>query len=112
MLLVENGHRVGQWSGIVRNTLRCGKGDGQVSCFCLGTMQWGWTADEPTAWAVMDGFVERGGNFLDTADFYSRWLPGHRGGEAEEIIGRCMQPPRTRRSMTISTKGVQPMGGQ
>jgi aryl-alcohol dehydrogenase-like predicted oxidoreductase len=58
---------------------RLGRTGLQVSCFCLGTMQWGWTVDEPTACAVMDAFVERGGNFLDTADFYSRWLPGHYG---------------------------------
>jgi aryl-alcohol dehydrogenase-like predicted oxidoreductase len=51
----------------------------KVSRFWLGTMQWGWTVDEQTADAVMDAFVEHGGNFLDTADFYSRWLPGHTG---------------------------------
>lgn len=50
--------------------------------------QWSRTADEPTACVVMDVFVEHGGNFLDTADFYSRWLPGHVGGESEAIIGR------------------------
>ncbi len=63
----------------------------KVSYFCLGTMQWNWTTDETTAEAVMDAFVEHGGNFLDTADFYSRWLPGHSGGEAEEIIGHWIQ---------------------
>jgi aryl-alcohol dehydrogenase-like predicted oxidoreductase len=82
----------------------------KVSCFCLGTMQWGWTADEPTAWAVMDAFVERGGNFLDTADFYSRWLPGHRGGESEEIIGHWIQQRGNRHQMIIATKVYQPMG--
>src|SRR5215469_6052527 len=70
---------------------RLGRTGLKVSCFCLGTMQWGWTTEEPTAFAVMDAFVERGGNFLDTADFYSRWLPGHVGGESEEIIGRWMR---------------------
>jgi aryl-alcohol dehydrogenase-like predicted oxidoreductase len=91
---------------------RLGRAGLKVSCFCLGTMQWGWTADEPTAWAVMDAFVERGGNFLDTADFYSRWLPGHRGGEAEEIIGRWMQQRGNRHEMIIATKVFQPMGEQ
>ncbi len=84
----------------------------KVSCFCLGTMQWGWTADEPTAGAVMDAFVKRGGNFLDTADFYSRWLPGHAGGESEEIIGRWMQRRGNRHQMIIATKVYQPMGEQ
>ena len=82
----------------------------KVSCFCLGTMQWGWTADEPTAGAVMDAFVEHGGNFLDTADFYSRWLPGHSGGESEEIIGRWMQRRGNRNALIIATKVYQPMG--
>ena len=89
---------------------RLGRTGLKVSCLCLGTMQWGWTTDEPTAWAVMDAFVERGGNFLDTADFYSRWLPGHRGGESEEIIGRWMQQRGNRREMIIATKVYQPMG--
>lgn len=58
----------------------------------------------------MDAFVERGGNFLDTADFSSRWLPGHRGGEAEEIIGRWMQRRGNRHELIIATKVYQPMG--
>ncbi len=58
----------------------------------------------------MDTFVERGGNFLDTADFYSRWLPGHSGGESEEIIGRWMQRRGNRHQMIIATKVYQPMG--
>jgi aryl-alcohol dehydrogenase-like predicted oxidoreductase len=82
----------------------------KVSRFGLGTMQWGWTTDEPTAWAVMDAFVEYGGNFLDTADFYSRWLPGHVGGESEEIIGRWMHQRGNRHEMIIATKVFQPMG--
>jgi aryl-alcohol dehydrogenase-like predicted oxidoreductase len=91
---------------------RLGRTGLQVSCFCLGTMQWGWTTDEQTAFAVMDAFVERGGNFLDTADYYSRWLPGHRGGESEEIIGRWMQQRGNRQQMIVATKVYQPMGEQ
>ena len=82
----------------------------KVSYFCLGTMQWNWTTDETTAEAVMDAFVEHGGNFLDTADFYSRWLPGHVGGESEEIIGRWMHQRGNRHEMIIATKVFQPMG--
>jgi aryl-alcohol dehydrogenase-like predicted oxidoreductase len=88
---------------------RLGRSGLKVSCLCLGTMQWGWTTDEPTAWAVMSAFVERGGNFLDTADFFSRWLPGHRGGESEEIIGRWMQQRGDRNALIIATKVHQPM---
>ena len=82
----------------------------KVSSFCLGTLQWGWTADEKTAFALMDSFVESGGNFLDTADYYSRWLPGHTAGESEEIIGSWIKERRNRSSIILATKVRQPMG--
>lgn len=82
----------------------------KVSALCLGTMQWGWTADEQAAFAVMDAFAGHGGNFLDTADFYSRWIPGHKGGESEEIIGQWMKARHNRDSMILATKVRQPMG--
>jgi aryl-alcohol dehydrogenase-like predicted oxidoreductase len=82
----------------------------KVSSLCLGTMQWGWTADEKTAFDIMDTFVNHGGNFLDTADFYSRWLPGHTGGESEEIIGRWMKARHNRSDIILATKVRQPMG--
>jgi aryl-alcohol dehydrogenase-like predicted oxidoreductase len=89
---------------------RLGRTGLKVSRFCLGTMQWGWTADEQTAFSVMDEFVQHGGNFLDSADFYSRWLPGHTGGESEEIIGRWMKARGNRGSIIVATKVYQPMG--
>ena len=76
----------------------------KVSELCLGTMQWGWTADEAAAFAVMDAFVEAGGNFIDTADVYSRWAPGNPGGVSEEIIGRWMQARGNRRQIVLATK--------
>lgn len=82
----------------------------KVSSLCLGTMQWGWTADEKTAFTLMDTFVESGGNFLDTADFYSRWLPGHAGGESEEIIGKWLKERKNRSRIILATKVRQPMG--
>jgi aryl-alcohol dehydrogenase-like predicted oxidoreductase len=82
----------------------------RVSRLCLGTMQWGWTVDEPTAFAIMDAFVERGGNFFDSADFYVRWLPGKRGGESEEVIGRWLRARGRRSQVVIATKVYQPMG--
>ncbi|MBE3568335.1 MAG: aldo/keto reductase, partial [Thermogemmatispora sp.] len=82
----------------------------RVSRLCLGTMQWGWTVDEPTAFAIMDAFVERGGNFFDTADFYARWIPGKRGGESEEIIGRWLRARGNRSQVVIATKVYHPMG--
>ncbi|HRI57050.1 MAG TPA: aldo/keto reductase [Anaerolineae bacterium] len=76
----------------------------QVSELCLGTMQWGWTADEAASCAVMDAFVEAGGNFIDTADVYSRWAEGNPGGVSEEIIGRWMQARGNRRQIVLATK--------
>jgi aryl-alcohol dehydrogenase-like predicted oxidoreductase len=76
----------------------------QVSELCLGTMQWGWTADEAASCAVMDAFVEAGGNFIDTADVYSRWAEGNPGGVSEEIIGRWMKARGNRRQIVLATK--------
>ncbi|MCS6826703.1 MAG: aldo/keto reductase, partial [Caldilinea sp.] len=76
----------------------------KVSELCLGTMQWGWTADEETSRRVMDAFVEAGGNFLDTADIYSNWAPNNPGGVSEEIIGRWMKARKNRHQMVVATK--------
>jgi aryl-alcohol dehydrogenase-like predicted oxidoreductase len=75
-----------------------------VSNLCLGTMQFGWTANEQQAFAVMDAFVEAGGNFLDTADVYSSWAPGNPGGISEEIIGRWMKERGNRDRLVVATK--------
>lgn len=77
----------------------------QVSALGLGTMQFGWTADEPTAFAVMDAFVVAGGTLLDTADVYSRWVEGNPGGVSEEMIGRWMRERRNRHDVVVATKG-------
>jgi len=81
-----------------------GKTDLNVSNLCLGTMQFGWTADESAAFEVMDAFVEAGGNFIDTADIYSRWASGNPGGVSEEIIGRWMKARGNRNDVVIATK--------
>ncbi|MFZ4662854.1 MAG: aldo/keto reductase [Caldilineaceae bacterium] len=76
----------------------------KVSTLGLGTMQWGWTADEATSWAIMDAFVAAGGNFLDTADIYSNWVTGNQGGVSEEIIGRWIKARGKRPEMVLATK--------
>ncbi|MGI8926667.1 MAG: aldo/keto reductase [Tepidiformaceae bacterium] len=76
----------------------------RVSRLCLGTMQFGWTADERASFAVLDAFAQAGGNFLDTADVYSRWAKGNRGGESERIIGRWMRERGNRDSLVLATK--------
>ena len=83
---------------------RLGNSGLKVSPLCLGTMQFGWSADEPTAFAVMDTFFEAGGNFIDTADVYSNWVPGNEGGESETIIGRWMQQRGNRHLVVLATK--------
>ena len=92
------------------NYRRLGQTGLKVSPICLGTMQWGWTADEETSFAVMDRFVEAGGNFIDTADVYSRWVEGNPGGVSEEIIGRWMSARRNRHSVVLATKVRGQMG--
>jgi len=76
----------------------------KVSNICLGTMQWGWTADEAASRAVMDAYVEAGGNFIDTADIYSFWAENNPGGVSEEIIGRWMKERGNRDQIVLATK--------
>ena len=76
----------------------------KVSELALGTMQWGWTADEEQSYAIMDAFVEAGGNLIDTADVYSRWIEGNPGGVSEEIIGRWMKARSSRHDVVLATK--------
>ncbi len=83
---------------------RLGRTGLKVSALCLGTMQWGWTADEDSAVQVMDAFVEAGGNFLDTADVYSVWAENNPGGVSEQIIGRWMKERGNRRQIVLATK--------
>ncbi len=86
-----------------------GRTDLMVSRLCLGTMQFGWTASEVAAFATMDAFVEAGGNFIDSADIYSRWVRGNWGGDAERIIGRWLKERGNRDDVIIATKGRGPM---
>ena len=69
---------------------RLGRSPLLVSPICFGGNVFGWTADEPTSFALLDAFVGAGFNFIDSADAYSRWVPGHSGGESETIIGRWL----------------------
>ncbi len=89
---------------------RLGRTGLKVSALCLGTMQWGWTADEAASFAVMDAFAEAGGTFIDSADIYSRWVEGNHGGVSEEIIGRWLAARGNRQQMIIATKLRGAMG--
>ncbi len=83
---------------------RLGNSGLKVARICLGTMQWGWTADEKTAFTVMDAYVEAGGNFIDTADIYSAWVPGNEGGVSEAVIGRWLKARGNRHLIVLATK--------
>jgi aryl-alcohol dehydrogenase-like predicted oxidoreductase len=89
---------------------RLGRSDLMVSPLCLGGNVFGWTADEPTSFKVLDAYVEAGLNFIDTADVYSTWVPGHEGGESETIIGKWMKARGNRSSLVIATKVGSEMG--
>jgi aryl-alcohol dehydrogenase-like predicted oxidoreductase len=83
----------------------------QVSPLCLGGNVFGWTADERTSFAILDAWVEAGFNFVDTADVYSKWAPGHIGGESETVIGRWLKQGGGRREkVVIATKVGFEMG--
>ncbi len=83
----------------------------KVSELCLGTMQFGWTADEPTSLAVLTAAYEAGINFIDTADIYSRWAEGNPGGVAETIIGKWLKKGIARRDqIVLATKVRGEMG--
>jgi aryl-alcohol dehydrogenase-like predicted oxidoreductase len=89
---------------------RLGRTGLKVAPLCLGTMQWGWSADEAASFDVMDAYIEAGGNFIDTADVYSRWVEGNDGGVSEEIIGRWMKARGNRHQIVIATKVRGRMG--
>jgi aryl-alcohol dehydrogenase-like predicted oxidoreductase len=80
-----------------RSTLR-------VAPLCLGGNVFGWTADEAASFKVLDAAVSAGLNFIDTADVYSRWVPGHQGGESETIIGNWFKRSGRRNDVVIATK--------
>jgi aryl-alcohol dehydrogenase-like predicted oxidoreductase len=83
---------------------RLGATDLDVFPLCLGGNVFGWTADEPASFAVLDAYAASGGNFVDTADGYSAWVEGHSGGESETIIGRWMAKRKNRNRVIVATK--------
>jgi aryl-alcohol dehydrogenase-like predicted oxidoreductase len=92
---------------LTRNLGRTGL---RVSALCLGGNTFGWTTDQPASEAVLDAYVEAGGNFIDTADVYARWVPGNSGGESETALGKWMAARKNRQAVVIATKVMGPMG--
>ncbi len=89
---------------------RLGHTDLAIAPMVLGGNVFGWTADKATSFAVLDRFAAAGLNVVDTANSYSSWVRGNRGGESEAIIGEWMKARGTRRRTIVITKVGSPMG--
>jgi aryl-alcohol dehydrogenase-like predicted oxidoreductase len=84
--------------------LRLGTSDLEVFELCLGGNVFGWTADEPASFAVLDAYLDAGGNFIDTADSYSAFVPGYSGGESEMVLGQWLAARDNREQVVLATK--------
>jgi aryl-alcohol dehydrogenase-like predicted oxidoreductase len=90
------------------NKRKLGNSGLEVAPWALGGNVFGWTADEATSFRLLDAFVDAGLNLIDTADVYSKWIPGHQGGESETVIGNWLQKSGKRGKVLIATKlGVE-----
>jgi aryl-alcohol dehydrogenase-like predicted oxidoreductase len=83
---------------------KLGSSDLEVFPLSLGGNVFGWTADEAQSFAVLDAYTAGGGNFVDTADGYSAWVPGHKGGESETVIGKWFAARGNRSDVVLATK--------
>jgi aryl-alcohol dehydrogenase-like predicted oxidoreductase len=87
-----------------------GRSDLRIAPLVLGCNVFGWNVDEPTSHRILDAFVDAGFNAIDTSDSYSRWVPGHPGGESETIIGSWLKSPGKRDKIMLATKVGEDMG--
>jgi len=87
-----------------------GAGGPEVPVICLGGNVYGWTLAEADAFRQFDAALDLGLNFIDTADVYSRWAPGHKGGESEMIIGKWFAKSGRRKDVVLATKVGMDMG--
>jgi aryl-alcohol dehydrogenase-like predicted oxidoreductase len=84
--------------------VKLGKSDLEVPVICLGGNVYGWTVTEADSFRQLDAALEAGLNFIDTADVYSRWVPGHTGGESETILGKWLAKGNKRSNVILATK--------
>jgi aryl-alcohol dehydrogenase-like predicted oxidoreductase len=89
---------------------KLGRSGLKVSALCLGGNTFGWTTDQKASEAVLDAYLAAGGNFIDTADVYARWVPGNKGGESETALGIWMAARKNRSAVIMATKACGPMG--
>jgi aryl-alcohol dehydrogenase-like predicted oxidoreductase len=83
---------------------KLGRSGLEVSPLALGGNVFGWTVDEAASFKLLDRFVDEGFNLIDTADMYSKWVPGNKGGESETIIGKWLKKSGKRDKVVIATK--------
>jgi aryl-alcohol dehydrogenase-like predicted oxidoreductase len=83
----------------------------EIAPLMFGGNVFGWTADEATSFELLDGFVGAGLNAIDTADVYSKWVPGHKGGESETIVGKWLKARGGRDKVIVATKVGMEMPG-
>ncbi len=86
------------------NKRKLGNSSIEIAPLALGGNVFGWTIDQPTSFTILDAFVDAGFTFIDTADIYSTWVPGHKGGESETIIGNWLKQTGKRSKVVIATK--------
>ena len=86
------------------NKRKLGHSGLEISPLVFGGNVFGWTVDEPTTFTLLDAFVAAGFNAIDTADSYSRWVPGHVGGESETILGKWLKRSGNRGKVVVMTK--------
>ena len=89
---------------------KVGRSGLEVVPLALGGNVFGWTIDEAASFRVLDAFVAAGLNFIDTADVYSRWAPGNKGGESETILGNWFKRSGKRDKVVLATKVGMDMG--
>jgi aryl-alcohol dehydrogenase-like predicted oxidoreductase len=89
---------------------KLGSAGPEVPVLCLGGNVYGWTVSDAEAFRQLDAAVEAGLNFIDTADVYSRWVPGHQGGESETILGKWFSQSGKRKDVILATKVGMEMG--
>ena len=87
-----------------------GKTDLNIAPIVFGGNVFGWTIDEKKSFEILDQFIDNGFNFIDTADVYSRWVEGNKGGESETIIGNWLKKHNKRHDVVIATKVGSDMG--
>jgi aryl-alcohol dehydrogenase-like predicted oxidoreductase len=95
---------------VITQRRKLGRSELEVSPISFGGNVFGWTIDENSSFEILDSFIEAGGNFIDTADVYSKWVPGNQGGESETILGKWLKQRGNRDQVVIATKVGNDMG--